>query len=84
MKSLAASMKTLMIAFSGIFVSPYFAFAGVSDIKGMYQIENGNFQVICSNKESEIVTTQKIIDNEVCEVKKKSFVQVINFLIGFM
>ncbi|MDJ0673778.1 MAG: hypothetical protein QNJ36_00020 [Calothrix sp. MO_167.B42] len=83
MKSLEASMKTLMIAFSCICLSPYFALAGVSDIKGMYQTDNGNFKVMCSNKKSEIVTAQEIIDNEVCEVRKKVICKGDKFLDRF-
>jgi hypothetical protein len=51
---------------------PTAAIAEVRHIQQMSQTANGNFQVICINQQSEIVTSDQILRNNVCNISGSS------------
>jgi hypothetical protein len=65
-------MKSLILGLSALFLAPIAAIAEVRHIQQMSQTANGNFQVICINQQSEIVTSDQILRNNVCNISGSS------------
>jgi hypothetical protein len=61
-------MKSLILGFGVLLLTPIATIAEVRDIQQMSQVANGNFQVICRNQQSEIVTSDQILRNNVCNL----------------
>jgi hypothetical protein len=61
-------MKSLMLGLSVLFLAPTATIAEVRHIQQMNQTANGNFQVICINQQTEIVTSDQILRNNVCNI----------------
>jgi hypothetical protein len=47
------------------------AVAGVQDIREMQQQNNGTFRVLCTNQQQEIVSSDQITNNQVCNSRRE-------------
>lgn len=59
-------MKPFILGLSALFLTSTATIAEVRNIRQMVQTTNGTFQVICLNQQSETVTNEQILRNDVC------------------
>ena len=57
---------TVLCSFFYTLLIPTSVFAGIENVRSLHQNENNSFNVICLDGNLEIVDTQAIVDNSIC------------------
>lgn len=66
-------MRSFILGLSTLLLTPTVAIAEVRHIQQMVQTPNGNFQVVCLNKRIELITTDQLLRNDVCNYSNDGY-----------